>query len=88
MLIYAVSKRDGQWHKAKILGIHYQLMLQQQKPAAQHNDNYFEEYDEELDEDIDEEDDQKIVRKLQVKFIDQQDEEYVGLEDVLFHDNQ
>lgn len=76
MNVYAVSKKDGgQWHRAKVVGIHYQSGLSKDGAGS------------EYDEDEDYEDEGKIVRKLQVAFEEGKGEsyqEYVGLEDVLF----
>lgn len=53
MIIQALSKRDHQWNRAKILGIHYQSM----NPVPSNND-------EDLEDELADDEDVPIVRKL------------------------
>ena len=80
MLIYGLSKKDGQWHRAKVVGIHYQGVAKAAKVEQNYqiNEDFFSAKDKkEVDADEvleegdsgDEEDEDRIVRKLQVQFI-------------------
>lgn len=76
MIIYGMSKKDGQWKRAKVVGIHYQGVAKGAKVETnyQTNDEFFSgkdhkevDQDEVLEEgDSGDEDEDRIVRKLQV----------------------
>jgi hypothetical protein len=97
MIVYAISKKEeGQWKRAKIVGIHYQAMYPIAKKAQtdyQLTDEFFG-GEEALEEgDNDEDDDQRLVRKVQVQFLEglgeeEGDTEYLGLEDVMLIETQ
>ncbi|CDW74928.1 UNKNOWN [Stylonychia lemnae] len=89
-IIFAFSKRDQQWHRAKITGIHYLSSLPIIKVENYGIDEEFFQENEEFDNEYDEDDeDVRIIRKLQVNFIegpftkDEEAQEFLGLEDVL-----
>eukprot|EP00347_Sterkiella_histriomuscorum_P018501 403345272 len=93
-IVFALSKKDQSWHKAKISGIHYESSAPiQKKPVENYgieedffNEEEGENFDNEYDED---EQDVRAIRKLQVMFIegpftkDEEVQEFIGLEDVL-----
>lgn len=64
LVLYALSKKDGQWHKAKVAGVHYLNPY----PKAEDEETVAADEEEEPNEDDYEE--VKIVRKLQVIFLD------------------